>query len=103
MSEPIRLLLDVEMPGMDGLAVVRQLRRVANGLKIVDPALAAESLASGTSPLTNRDTEVLRVVQRGGRHPGIPNRTMWVIFQGCSLAAAKLTARPLLLPFQPRF
>ena len=105
-------LLDVEMPGMDGLAVARQLRqlhpqcrslivttfgrpgylrrameagasgfvvkdtpasqlanavrRVANGLKVVDPALAAESLASGTSPLTDRETEVLRVVQRGG-------------------------------------
>lgn len=105
-------LLDVEMPGMDGLAVARQLRqlhpqcrslivttfgrpgylrrameagasgfvvkdtpasqladavrRVANGLKVVDPALAAESLASGNSPLTDRETEVLRVVQRGG-------------------------------------
>lgn len=105
-------LLDVEMPGMDGLAVARELRqqhpqcrslivttfgrpgylrrameagasgfvvkdtpasqladavrRVANGLRVVDPALAAESLASGTSPLTDRETEVLRLVQRGG-------------------------------------
>jgi two-component system response regulator DesR len=105
-------LLDVEMPGMDGLAVALQLRkqhpqcrslivttfgrpgylrramesgasgfvvkdtpasqladavrRVAAGLRVVDPALAAESLAAGESPLTERETDVLRVVQRGG-------------------------------------
>jgi len=105
-------LLDVEMPGMDGLAVARQLRanvpgcrslivttfgrpgylrrameagasgfvvkdtpadrladavrRVASGLRVVDPALAAESLASGSSPLTQRETEVLRVASHGG-------------------------------------
>ncbi|HEY5224418.1 MAG TPA: response regulator transcription factor [Microbacteriaceae bacterium] len=105
-------LLDVEMPGMDGLAAARQLRqqhpqcrslivttfgrpgylrrameagasgfivkdtpasqladavrRVAAGLRVVDPALAAESLVSGTSPLTERETDVLRAVQRGG-------------------------------------
>jgi two-component system response regulator DesR len=105
-------LLDVEMPGLDGLAVAGLLhsrlpscrslivttfgrpgylrrameagasgfvvkdtpaaqladavRRVAQGLRVVDPALAAESLASGTSPLTQRETEVLRVAARGG-------------------------------------
>lgn len=105
-------LLDVEMPGMDGLAVASQLRaelpacrslivttfgrpgylrrameagaagfvvkdtpaerladavrRVAAGLRVVDPALAAESLASGASPLTQRETEVLRVAACGG-------------------------------------
>jgi len=105
-------LLDVEMPGMDGLAVAALLRaelpdcrslivttfgrpgylrrameagaagfvvkdtpadrladavrRVAAGLRVVDPALAAESLASGASPLTQRETEVLRVAARGG-------------------------------------
>ena len=105
-------LLDVEMPGIDGLAAARELglkypqcrslivttfgrpgylrramesgasgfvvkdtpaaqladavRRVASGLRVVDPALAAESLASGDSPLTERETDVLRVVQRGG-------------------------------------
>jgi two-component system response regulator DesR len=105
-------LLDVEMPGLDGIAATaalraavpacrilvvttfgrpgylrramaagasgfvvkdtpaRQLaeavRRVAAGLRVVDPALAAETLASGTSPLTARETEVLRVAQEGG-------------------------------------
>lgn len=105
-------LLDVEMPGLDGLAAAELLhrrlpacrslivttfgrpgylrrameagasgfvvkdtpaaqladavRRVAQGLRVVDPALAAESLASGVSPLTQRETEVLRVAARGG-------------------------------------
>jgi Response regulator containing a CheY-like receiver domain and an HTH DNA-binding domain len=105
-------LLDVEMPGLDGLAVAALLRekapdcrslivttfgrpgylrrameagasgfvvkdtpadrladavrRVASGRLVVDPALAAESLASGISPLTQRETEVLRVAARGG-------------------------------------
>jgi len=105
-------LLDVEMPGLDGLAVAQQLRasapscrslivttfgrpgylrrameagasgfvvkdtpaerladavrRVASGLRVVDPALAAESLASGVSPLTQRETEVLKVAAHGG-------------------------------------
>ncbi|MFF1879547.1 response regulator [Leifsonia sp. NPDC058230] len=41
-------------------------RRVAAGLRVVDPALAAESLASGVSPLTPRETEVLTVAAGGG-------------------------------------
>jgi two-component system response regulator DesR len=105
-------LLDVEMPGLDGIAATtalraalptcrvlvvttfgrpgylrramaagasgfvvkdtpaRQLaeavRRVASGLRVVDPTLAAETLASGASPLTARETEVLRVARDGG-------------------------------------
>lgn len=105
-------LLDVEMPGLDGLSVASVLRerapqcrslivttfgrpgylrramesgasgfvvkdtpsdqlanavrRVASGLRVVDPALAAESLASGGSPLTQRETQVLLEVRRGG-------------------------------------
>ena len=107
-------LLDVEMPGLDGIAATaalrralpacrvlivttfgrpgylrraleagasgfvvkdtpaRQLadavRRVHAGLRVVDPALAAESLVAGASPLlTARETEVLRAA-RGRRH-----------------------------------
>lgn len=104
-------LLDVEMPGLDGIAAAALLRdkapgcrsmivttfgrpgflrrameagasgfvvkdtpseqlaaavrRVAAGFRVVDPALAAESLASGASPLTARETEVLRVAATG--------------------------------------
>ncbi|WP_433417264.1 response regulator transcription factor [Microtetraspora malaysiensis] len=41
-------------------------RRVHAGLRVVDPALAAESLASGTGPLTARERDVLREARRGG-------------------------------------
>jgi len=104
-------LLDVEMPGLDGIAATRALRaavpgcrvlvvttfgrpgylrraleagasgfvvkdtparqladavrRVHAGLRVVDPALAAESLAAGESPLTEREGEVLRAARDG--------------------------------------
>lgn len=105
-------LLDVEMPGLDGIAATaalraavptcrvlvvttfgrpgylrramaagasgfvvkdtpaRQLadavRRVAAGLRVVDPTLAAETLVAGDSPLTPREADVLRVARTGG-------------------------------------
>jgi two-component system response regulator DesR len=105
-------LLDVEMPGIDGVAAARELhrampkvkvlmvttfgragylrqamaagasgfivkdtparqladavRRVHEGLRVVDPALAAQSLAQGDSPLTERETDVLRSARDGG-------------------------------------
>ena len=42
------------------------MRRVHAGLRVVDPALAAESLTSGTSPLTSREHEVLVAAATGG-------------------------------------
>lgn len=41
-------------------------RRVAAGLRVIDPILAADSLVSGESPLTVRETDVLRLARRGG-------------------------------------
>jgi two-component system response regulator DesR len=104
-------LLDIEMPGLDGLAAAAALahelpscrviilttfgrpgylrramesgalgfvvkdapaeqladavRRVATGERVVDPALAAATLAGGASPLTGRERDVL-VAARGG-------------------------------------
>jgi two-component system response regulator DesR len=41
-------------------------RRVHDGLRVVDPALAAQSLAQGDSPLTDREADVLRAASDGG-------------------------------------
>ena len=105
-------LLDIEMPGIDGIAAAAELRkavplcrvlivttfgrpgylvramqagasgfvvkdtpsaqladavrRVANGFRVVDPSLAAESLTQGDSPLTERETDVLAAARTGG-------------------------------------
>lgn len=104
-------LLDIEMPGLDGLAAAAVLasqapscrvvilttfgragylrrameagaagfvvkdapaetlaatiRRVMAGQRVVDPALAAEALAAGESPLTARERDVLAVARSG--------------------------------------
>ena len=111
-SRPDVAMLDIEMPGMDGIAAAAALRaaqpacrvlivttfgrpgylkramqagasgfvvkdtpaaqladavrRVAQGLRVVDPVLAADSLAQGDSPLTERETDVLSAAQTGG-------------------------------------
>ncbi len=41
-------------------------RRAHSGLRVVDPGLAADSLAQGDSPLTERESDVLRAAQDGG-------------------------------------
>ena len=40
-------------------------RRVHQGLRVVDPALAMDSLIVGDSPLTERETDVLRAAADG--------------------------------------
>ena len=40
-------------------------RRVHAGLRVVDPALATDSLVAGESPLTARETDVLRAARDG--------------------------------------
>lgn len=105
-------LLDIEMPGLDGISAVAEvrrsipdcrvlmvttfgrpgylrrameagasgfmvkdapaaqladaIRRIHAGLRVVDPSLAAESLAAGYSPLTDREREVLIAARDGG-------------------------------------
>lgn len=111
-AHPDVALLDIEMPGLDGISAAAQLReagvdcrvlivttfgrpgylkralqagasgfvvkdtpsaqladavrRVAQGLRVVDPALAAESLTQGDSPLTERETDLLQAARTGG-------------------------------------
>ncbi|GAA4990041.1 response regulator [Actinopolymorpha pittospori] len=111
-TRPDVALLDVEMPGGDGITATRELRvglpacrvlvvttfgrpgylrraleagasgfvvkdtpasqladsirRVHQGLRVVDPTLAVESLASGDSPLTRRERDVLQETRGGG-------------------------------------
>ena len=111
-TKPDVALLDVEMPGLDGIEAAAALRaavpgvrvlmvttfgrpgylrrameagaagfvvkdtpatqladavrRVHQGLRVVDPSLAAETLVAGTSPLTGRESDVLRAAREGG-------------------------------------
>jgi two-component system response regulator DesR len=55
--------------------LIEGIRRVHRGLRVVDPALAAASLSLGSSPLTERETEVLTAAARGGS-TGMISRTV---------------------------
>ena len=49
-------------------------RRVARGERVIDPTLAVETLTRGSSPLTDREVEVLRLVGEGGTVADIAHR-----------------------------
>jgi two-component system response regulator DesR len=119
-KQPDVALLDIEMPGLDGLAAAAALthevaacrviivttfgrpgylrramesgalgfvvkdapaeqladaiRRVSRGLRVVDPALAAATLAGGVSPLTGRERDVLVAARDGATVADIAGR-----------------------------
>ena len=54
--------------------LVDAIRRVHQGLRVVDPELAAQSLAVGPSPLTAKETEVLQAAAVGGTTAAIAGR-----------------------------
>lgn len=54
--------------------LVDAIRRVHQGLRVVDPELAAQSLAVGPSPLTAKETEVLQAAAVGGTTAVIAER-----------------------------
>lgn len=54
--------------------LVDAIRRVHQGLRVVDPELAAQSLAVGPSPLTAKETEVLQAAAVGGTTAVIAGR-----------------------------
>ncbi|WP_114856488.1 response regulator transcription factor [Brachybacterium sp. YJGR34] len=68
--------------GADGFMVkdtpverlVDAIRRVDQGLRVVDPELAAQSLSVGPSPLTAKETEVLQATAAGGGTAAIAGR-----------------------------
>ncbi len=45
--------------------LVEAIRKVHAGLRVIDPGLAAESLARGVSPFTERERDVLRAARDG--------------------------------------
>lgn len=48
-----------------GSRLVESIKSVLDGRLVVDPELAAEALRSGPNPLTTREQEILRLLQRG--------------------------------------
>jgi two-component system, NarL family, response regulator DesR len=110
-SEPDVAVLDIDLPGLDGLTAAEQLhhrlpdcrtlvltgmsqpghllralqnhvrgfvvkdapvetladgiRRVARGERVIDPDLVAAALETGSTPLTERETDVLRAAESG--------------------------------------
>ena len=119
-QRPDVALLDIEMPGLDGISAAAQLaaelpetrtlilttfgrpgylrraiengvqgfllkdapaeqlaeaiREVNAGQRVIDPALAADAIADGVSPLTARERDVLAAARTRRRRPRSPER-----------------------------
>lgn len=55
-------------------ALADAVRRVHEGLRVVDPSLAAESLSTAASPVTAREREVLREARNGATVADLAHR-----------------------------
>lgn len=76
--------------------LIDTVRKVAAGLRVVDPNLAAESLSAGTSPLTAREREVLITASTGGTVSDLARRlhlTEGTVRNHLSAAIGKTGAR----------
>ncbi|WUL17161.1 LuxR C-terminal-related transcriptional regulator [Amycolatopsis sp. NBC_00355] len=76
--------------------LLNAIRRVHAGLRFIDPALAAESVATGTSPLTDREADVLRATAEGGTVADMARalgRTPGTVRNHLSVATGKTEAR----------
>ena len=69
------------------------IRRVHAGLRVVDPALAAETLATGESPLTGRERDVLVAARSGGTVADIA-RLLVLSEARCATTCPRRWARP---------
>ena len=76
--------------------LVDSVRRVARGERVVDPALAAATLAGGLSPLTGRERDVLVAARDGATVSDIAGRLFLsegTVRNYLSSAIAKTAAR----------
>ena len=69
-------------------------RRVHAGLRVVDPELATESLFAGESPLTARETEVLRAARGGAAVSPRSPRSCSSPRAPCATTSPRPSARP---------
>lgn len=76
--------------------LIEAIRRVHAGLRVVDPVLAAASLSMGSSPLTERETEVLAAAAEGASTAAIATTVFLsegTVRNHLSAAIGKLGAR----------